>query len=84
MSVDIVFLNALGLLPPDIVATVRAGIEDGVAALRRHVPVEHIGVSVHDSTFVGEDTGFGGVSYQPPKKLTREGFACGGLSDSMG
>lgn len=65
MSVDIVFLNALGLLPPDIVATVRAGIEDGVAALRRHVPVEHIGVSVHDSTFVGEDTGFGGVSYGP-------------------
>ena len=26
----------------------------------------------------------GRLLYQPPKKLTREGFACGGLSDSMG
>jgi uncharacterized protein YjaZ len=63
MSVETVVLNGLGLIPAEIVTEIRAGVEDGVALFRRHAKVENIGISVHDSGFVGDETGFGGISY---------------------
>jgi uncharacterized protein YjaZ len=63
MSVETVFLNGLGLIPAEIISEIRAGIEDGVVVFRRHSEVENIGVSIHDSGFVQEETGLGGISY---------------------
>ena len=63
MSVETVVLNGLGLIPAEIISEIRAGIEDGVGAFRRHAEIENIGVSIHDSGFVQEETGLGGISY---------------------
>jgi hypothetical protein len=63
MSVETVVLNGLGLIPAEMVSEICAGIEDGVILFRRYAEVENIGISVHDSGFVGDETGFGGISY---------------------
>ena len=40
MSVETVVLNGLGLIPAEIISEIRAGIEDGVVAFRRHAEIE--------------------------------------------
>ena len=65
MTVEIAFFNAFGLLSPALEAEVRAGIDDGVSALRRHADVEQIGIAVHLCELVARETGLGGFAFGP-------------------
>ena len=65
MAVEIAFFNASGLLSRALEADVRDGISDAIAALRRHADLGDIGIAVHLSELVGQETGLGGYAYGP-------------------
>ena len=65
MTVEVAFFNAVGLLPAALEAEIRAGIDDGVAALRRHLDVENAGIVVLLTEGVDAETGMGGRAYGP-------------------
>ena len=65
MTVEIAFFNAAGLLPAALESEIRAGIDDGISALRRHVAVESVGIVVLLTEGVDAETGLGGRAYGP-------------------
>ncbi|MEM1300288.1 MAG: DUF2268 domain-containing putative Zn-dependent protease [Pseudomonadota bacterium] len=65
MSVQIAFSNGFGLLAPEVEAEIRAGIDEGIAALEAHVPVAPIAIAVHQHANTSRFTGTGGRSYGP-------------------
>lgn len=65
MTVEVVVFNAAGLLPAAPEAEIRAGIDDGIAALRRRLDVEGAGIVVLLTEGVDAETGMGGRAYGP-------------------
>ena len=65
MTVEVAFFNAAGLLPAALEAEIRAGIDDGVTAMRRYVEVEGAGIVVLLTEGVDAETGMGGRAYGP-------------------
>ena len=65
MTVEVAFFNAAKLLPVSLEAEVRAGIDEGIAALRRHLDVGRAGIVVLLTEGVDAETGMGGRAYGP-------------------
>lgn len=65
MTVSVTLFNALGRIAPEIETDIRAGIDEGIAALRGHTAVEDVGIAVLPSIFVARETGFGGMALGP-------------------
>lgn len=65
MSVGVALFNAAGLLPGALEVEVRDGIDDGIAALRRHLDVAGIGIVVLLTERVDPETGMGGRASGP-------------------
>ena len=65
VTVEVAVFNAAGLLPAALEAEIRAGIDDGISALRRHLDVEDAGIVVLLAEGVDAETGMGGRAYGP-------------------
>jgi len=65
ITVEIVFFNASRQLPLDIEREIRAGINDGVAAMSQHVKVENIGIAAILDGFTAAETGLAGWHFGP-------------------
>lgn len=65
MTSEVSFFNAAKLLPRALEAEIRAGIDDGIAALRRYTVVDDLGIAVFVTEGVDWETGMGGRAYGP-------------------
>lgn len=63
MTIEVAVFNAAGLLPTALEVEIRAGIDDGIKALRRHLDIEGAGIVVLLNEGVDPETGIGGRAY---------------------
>lgn len=79
MTVEIALFNSARLLPAALEADIRAGIDDGIAALRRHIEVDHLGIAVFATEGVDPETGMGGRAFGPDSCEIRVDETCSSL-----